>query len=247
MSWQRATLIEIVEDTAVVTSLVFDLADRPVSVPGGHVDVRRTDPAGRQITRSYWVASAPEDGFIVLTVERRRGEMSRYLVGVLRVGDSLELRDHRGGNVVWTGTSDDPVMLIAEGIGIVPFRSILRHRTHIRSEALVKLVYSVRGLEDVIYRDELLRLAAYDELDVRFAIRSGSPGGWRGRRGPVDRSYLQEVAWSVDVRPLIYVCGASEFAAGVASDLVALGHDADRIRVETYDRPGVKPDDVGER
>lgn len=48
---------------------------------------------GYQAQRSYSIASAPEDGYATLTVEQLEdGEVSTYLVDVLRPGDELELR-----------------------------------------------------------------------------------------------------------------------------------------------------------
>ena len=56
-----------------------------------------------------------------------------------------------------------PVLLVAGGSGIVPFRSMLRHRAAIGSSVAVRLIYSSRSLDDVIYREELMRFAADDE------------------------------------------------------------------------------------
>ena len=149
--------------------------------PGQHVNLRLTAAGGYQTQRRFSIASAPEDGFLVLTVDRLvDGEVSPYLVDELRVGDTLELRGPIGNYFVWDDTRDGPVMLIAGGSGIVPFRSMLRHRVATGSGVDVRLLYSARSLEVVIYRDELMRLAAYDEVDIRFVLtrewRTGGTG-----------------------------------------------------------------------
>ena len=65
---------------------------------GQHTDVRLTAEDGYQAQRSYSVASAPEDGELVLTVERLEdGEVSPYLTDQIRPGDELELRGPIGG------------------------------------------------------------------------------------------------------------------------------------------------------
>jgi ferredoxin-NADP reductase len=46
-------------------------------------------------------------------------------------------------------------MLLADGSGIVPLRSILRHRRRAGSDVRARLLYSSRALPDVIYRNEL--------------------------------------------------------------------------------------------
>jgi ferredoxin-NADP reductase len=125
------------------------------------VDIRLTAADGYQAQRSYSIASAPEDKGLVLTVERlEEGEVSPYLFDVLTVGDELELRGPIGGYFVWTPALGGPILLIAGGSGVVPFRSMLRHRAATHSAIGAKLLYSARTIADVIYRDELTHLAA---------------------------------------------------------------------------------------
>jgi ferredoxin-NADP reductase len=68
-------------------------------------------------------------------VERlENGEVSPYLTGELRAGDQLELRGPIGGYFVWEPTDDGPLMLLAGGSGVVPLRSMLRHRLRTGSD-----------------------------------------------------------------------------------------------------------------
>jgi ferredoxin-NADP reductase len=50
----------------------------------------------------------------------------------------------------------------------------------------------------------------------------------------VGRDLLAEVAWPPAEKPLVYVCGPTGFVEGVADALVALGHDANRVRTERF-------------
>src|SRR5207237_4762934 len=107
---------------------------------GQHVDVRLTAADGYQAQRSYSIASAPEDGDLVLTVERLDdGEVSPYLVDELRPGDELELRGPIGGYFVWEESLGGPLLLVAGGSGIAPLRAMLRHHVARRSTVLLRL------------------------------------------------------------------------------------------------------------
>ena len=153
-------MAEIVPETPRATSIVLDLPGWPGHRAGQHVDVRLTAEDRYQAERSYSIASAPGDGYLVLTVERvPDGDVSSYLASGLRAGDQLELRGPIGGYFVWDDCAREPVLLVADGPGIVPFRSMLRHRQAAAGDVAVRLLYSARSLQDVIYRDELLRLA----------------------------------------------------------------------------------------
>jgi ferredoxin-NADP reductase len=167
------------------------------------------------------------------------GEVSIYLVDELRPGDALELRGPVGGYFVWEESLGGPLLLLAGGSGIVPLRSMLRHRADTESTVPVRMLYSARALDDVIYHDELARLAAYDEIDIRFTLTRNAPEGWGGYRRRIDREMLEEVAWPPADRPLVYICGPTPFVEVAASTLVELGHDAARIRTERFGPTGV--------
>ena len=228
-------MVELVGETARTKSIVLDLPDRLRHRAGQHVDVRLTAEDGYQAQRSYSIASAPEDGYLMLTVERLEdGEVSPYLTDELRPGDPIELRGPVGGYFVWEEPLGGPLLLVAGGSGVVPLRSMLRHHRAIESIVPVRLLYSARSLDEVIYRDELMRMAAHDEIDIRFTLTREQPEGWRGYARRIDPELLDEVAWPPSEPPLVYVCGPTGFVEAAASALVGLGHDSGRIRTERF-------------
>jgi ferredoxin-NADP reductase len=232
-------VVELLDETARAKSIVLDVPGLPRHRAGQHVDVRLTAEDGYQAQRSYSIASAPEDAYLVLTVERLEdGEVSPHLTDELRTGDELELRGPIGGYFVWEDSLGGPLLLVAGGSGIVPLRSMLRHHRAIESSVPARLLYSARSLDEIIYRDELMRLAAYDEFDIRFTLTREQPKGWRGYRRRIDPELLAEIAWPPSQRPLVYVCGPTGFVEAAASALVALGDDPARIRTERFGPTG---------
>jgi ferredoxin-NADP reductase len=240
LSWQVGTVSQLVEETPRVRSIVLECPDWPGHAAGQHVDIRLTAEDGYQAQRSYSVASAPEDEHVVLTVERLEdGEVSPYLVDELRPGDELELRGPIGGYFVWNGVLGGPLLLVAGGSGIAPLRAMLRHRAAARSSVPARLLYSARSLPEVIYRDELARLAADDEVAVHLTLTREWPDGWSGHRGRIDPDLLRAISWSPHEHPLVYICGPTSFVEAAASGLVELGHNPGRIRTERFGATGV--------
>jgi ferredoxin-NADP reductase len=232
-------VVELVDETPRVTNVVLDLPDWTGHRAGQHVDVRLTAEDGYQTERSYSIASGPEDGQVVLSVERLEdGEVSPYLVDELRPGDLLELRGPVGGYFVWEASLGGPVLLVAGGTGVAPFRSVLRHHRAIASTVPIRLLYSARSVEDVLYRDELMQLATEDAIDVVLTLTRSQPDGWRGYRRRIDRDLVAEVAWPADRHPLAYVCGPTAFAESAADALVSVGYDPSRIRIERFGGTG---------
>ena len=239
MIWRVAKVARVLRETARVRSLVLDCPDWPGHLAGQHVDIRLTAADGYQAQRSYSIASAPEDPQLMLTVERLdEGEVSPYLIDVLSTGDELELRGPIGGYFVWTSKEASPLLLIAGGSGVVPFRSILRHHAASGSQAAVRVLYSARSVADIIYREELTRFAAAAGVDVHFTLTREWPNEWTGYRRRVDLDLLREIAWSPEQNATTYVCGPTGFVEAAANALVTLGYDASRIKTERFGPTG---------
>ena len=219
---------------------MFDVEGWPGHRAGQHVDLRLTAEDGYQASRSYSIASPPEDGAVALTVERLEdGEVSPYLVDVMAPGDEIELRGPIGGWFVWEADSDDPVLMIAGGSGIVPLMSMLRHRAARASTAPARLLASSRTIHDLIYGHELASLeAANDGLEVFVTLTREVPDGWDGFTRRIDNEMLEQVAWPPATGSRTYVCGPTSFVETAADGLVALGHDPALIRTERFGPTG---------
>jgi ferredoxin-NADP reductase len=234
-------VVELAAETPRVRSLVLAVPGWAGHLAGQHVDVRLTAEDGYQAQRSYSIASPPADGErLGLTIERLEdGEVSPYLVDELRPGDQIELRGPIGGYFVWDITTGGPLFLIAGGSGICPLMAMIRHRAASASVVPTRLLYSSRSLQDVIYREELARLAAQgDGLEVFHTLTRVQPEGWAGRSRRIDAQMLEEVGWAPAERPLVFVCGPTPLVEAVARALVDLGHEAGRIKTERFGPTG---------
>jgi ferredoxin-NADP reductase len=238
LTWQLRRVVELVDETSRTKSIVLEPPDWPGHRAGQHVDIRLTAQDGYQAQRSYSIASAPEDPELVLTVERLSdGEVSPYLVDELRPGDEVELRGPIGGYFVWEASLGGPLLMVAGGSGIVPFRAMLRHWAAGDRTTMPRLLYSSRTRSEIIYHDELGRLAE-DGADIEITLTRESPEDWEGQRGRFDRKAIERLAWPPQDQPLSYVCGPSSFVENVAEALVGLGHLPSRIRTERFGPTG---------
>ena len=240
LNWMLGEVVELIDETPRVRSVVLDIPHWPGHLAGQHVDVRLTAEDGYQAQRSYSIASAPEERRLVLTVERLPdGEVSSYLVGELRPGDSLELRGPIGGYFVWEARMGGPLLLVAGGSGIVPLMAMLRHREASRAVVGATLVYSSRSWEEIIYREELDRLTSGpDGPRVTPTLTRSQPPGWTGYARRVDGPMLAEVAWPPSDMPTAFICGPTPFVEAVASALVLLGYPAPKVKTERFGLTG---------
>jgi len=222
-----------VEETSRVRTLLLEANGWQGHRAGQHLDVRLTAPDGYQAERSYSIASAPGDP-LAITVERLEdGEVSPYLVDVAREGDEFEVRGPIGGYFVWEDDGN-PVLLVGGGSGVVPLMSMIRSSAGMTP---IRLLYSSRTLDDVIYRQELDSRAG-DKLEVFQTLTREQPPGWTGYTRRIDADMLREVAWPAADTPHVFVCGSTRFVDAAADGLVALGYDPLSIRTERFGATG---------
>jgi ferredoxin-NADP reductase len=236
LTWQVATVVDVRNETARARTLMLDVPEWPGHRAGQHVDVRLVAEDGYQAQRSYSIASPPEERLVALTVERiDNAEVSPYLCDVLRVGDGLEVRGPIGGYFVWDITQGGPLLLVAGGSGIVPLMAMLRHHArsdaNVRAQVPVRLLYSARSWDDVIYRTELEQLT---QGQVTFTLTRDAPADWAGYRRRIDRAMLEQVSWPASQMPRAFVCGPTPLVESVSTLLVSLGHDPSNVRTERF-------------
>ena len=236
LTWQVATVLTVSDETARVRTIMLDAPDWAGHRAGQHLDVRLTAEDGYRAERSYSIASAPGEP-VAITVERLDdGEVSPYLTEELRVSDGLELRGPVGGYFVWSPQDESPLLLVAGGSGVVPLRAMLRHRRRSGSAVPVRMLYSSRSLDDVIYRAELDEPS--DGVEVVHTLTRTQPPGWQGPARRVDAALLDQVAWPADADPLAFVCGPTSFVETVATGLVELGYPQERVKTERFGPTG---------
>ncbi len=226
--WQLATVGAIREETARVKSFRFDLPMWVAHLPGQHYDVRLTAPDGYTAQRSYSVASSPlDEGQIELTIDRLDdGEVSPYFHEVVEEGDQVELRGPFASYFVWRGES--PALLLGGGSGVVPLMAMLRHRRRTMPDLEMRLVYSVRAPDEVIYADEL-----GEETLVTFTREA--PAEWGGATGRIDSRLIE----SAGVRSgIAFICGSNGFVEAAAALALEAGFEPREIRTERFGPSG---------
>jgi ferredoxin-NADP reductase len=239
LDWLLASVVAKRRETPRVFTLRLASDAWEGHLPGQHIDVRLTAEDGYQAQRSYSVSSAPAQGSLELTVEDLPdGEVSPYLTEELRPEDLLELRGPIGGYFTWTEADGGPLLLVAGGSGIAPLMSILRYRDAVGSTVPTTLLYSSRSWEEIIFRDELERLAADPALRIAHTLTRSHPDEWEGYTRRIDGAKLEAVAGEPQPGSRAYICGPTRLVEQVANDLVTRGFPPARVKTERFGPTG---------
>lgn len=202
----------------------------------------------REVQRCYTIASSPlRPSELEITVKRTPGGVvSSWLHDRVRPGDTLSVTGPMGR----FSTAEHPAgryLFLSAGSGITPLMSMTR-AIHERGtglghgvagqEADVVFVHCARSPADIIFRDELRRIAARDPQIRVVAVCEDAPGErWTGLRGRLTRPMLESVVPDLVARE-VFTCGPPPFMEAARTILAEVGVDPGRTHEETFVFPG---------
>jgi ferredoxin-NADP reductase len=136
------------------------------------VELPHDNPDGEGTQRWFTNSAAPYEGILQITT-RVTDTTFKQALSKLEAGDeALQLIAAPDGDFVWEDTQR-PLVFVAGGIGVTPFRSILKQRAHDDLPLNVTLVYGSRTA-DVPFKDELDQWAAKDS-QFKITYVAGEP------------------------------------------------------------------------
>lgn len=167
----RARVAAVTAETSDSASITLQPGLRWQGFRAGQFVRVGVDIEGVRHWRCYSISSAPEcaDGRITITVKAvDGGRVSTHLVRNLKRGSVLELAA-ADGEFVWPANNADRMLLITAGSGITPVMSQLRSADARNAMPTATLLHYAPTPDAVIFRDELLGLAArHPQLIVQF-------------------------------------------------------------------------------
>ncbi len=219
-------------------SFRFELAGHQFSFqPGQFVRVGlpnppHSDPKGN--ARSFSIASAPSDRFLLIACRMTGSAFKRSLAEV-PLGTAVSVSGP-AGSFTLNPDSDSPVALFAGGIGITPFRSMIKHvREHPPARRLA-LVYANRCPEQAAFLEELETWAkgsAHFRLIATMTQPEKSKSPWNGPTGHVDVSFVRRYLPDLPDGGC-YLAGPPRFVSGVTQTLREAGLGETRIWTDEF-------------
>jgi ferredoxin-NADP reductase len=184
---------------------------------------------------AFSLVSAPSENELVIATRMRESEFKRALKATA-VGGAVGI-DGPFGSLTLHKDPTRAAILIAGGIGITPYMSMLRQATADRLAHRIVLIYSVRRPSDAAFLDELRDLAARNanfKLVVTVTQPETAGQGWKGETGHIDAAMLARVKREFAPRPVHYLAGPPAMVAALRQVLEGAGVDEDDIRAEEF-------------
>jgi len=231
-------VVEILPQTATAKTFCFERVDGPLPPfrAGQYVSVTVT-VEGVRTSRPYSISSAPGARRLELTVRNKpEGFVAPYLFNSLQVGDILETTGPAGHFYYEPLIDGNDLVFLAGGSGITPFMSMIRDTLQRPRPIRINLVYGSRTPEDVIFKDEIEKLAASPSPLTFSLVLSEPPDGYEGLKGFLDSKLIAQLVEDVKGKTF-YVCGPRVMYDFCVAALKELNIPQRKIRHELYGAP----------
>lgn len=131
-----------------------------------HLPIGQTPEEGEHY---FTIAAAPDDHVIQIST-RLTGSAFKNALNNIPVGGSIEA-EGSDGDFIWDDKLKQAIF-IAGGIGITPFRAILRQLQAEHKQPHIKLLYGNKTADEIVFRDELEEMArSWPGLTIDYVIQ----------------------------------------------------------------------------
>lgn len=235
---------EIRRETVDTVSIAFDVPaelQADYRFVSGQYLTLKGQVDGQEVRRSYSICSAPSERELRVAVKQiQDGRFSTYANRVLKEGDVLDVMVPEGNFTVrLAASSKGSYVFYAAGSGITPILSMIQSLLETAPDSSVFLYYGNRTVKDIIFKEQLDRLAAaFSQFRVTY-ILSREDAGEPIRNGRIDEEKCHYFHQNeLEALPLegIYVCGPEAMVAAIQAVYREKGL-SDKVHFELFTAP----------
>lgn len=168
----KAIIKNTIEETPVVRSFQFETEEKINYLPGQYITMTVND-----LKHDFTLSSNPMEPFLQITTKFRPESEYKQALWKLGVGDEIEIAGP-SGKFVFDPNDLTPRLFLAGGMGITPFRSMLKSTTAV-------LLYSVKEATEVVFGKELpaivietSKAGRLDEAKIKKYCQDWNKRGW---------------------------------------------------------------------
>ncbi len=226
--------VQITSDTA---EFVFQ-PDMPIHFkPGQYLEWtlghKKVDSRGNR--RYFTIASSPTEKELMLGVKFYPKPSSfKKALAYLNDGDTL-IASQLSGDFVLPHNQKKKLVFIAGGIGVTPFRSMIKYLIDTKQKRDIVLIYANKTEADIVYKNVFNLAAQAFGLKVIYIISNlkDKTIPWMGRIGYVDGKLIQEEIKDFRERTF-YISGPPSMVSGMARTVKDLGLNSNHIKTDFF-------------
>jgi ferredoxin-NADP reductase len=210
---------------------------KPLSFQPGQYAVISFKQNGRPTpARCFSIVNSPTEHGIIQCSIRKKGRFTNAAAS-LRAGDEVNISGPFGG-FVFDERRDRKIVLIAGGIGITPFMSMIQYATNNKLTNDITLIYSCNDQNDVPFVEQLVDIEKRNpHFKIIFAISSGPTNRFADYNVIAGRITSDVIGSAVKYSygaKTFFVCGPVTFMNAMTDILFENGVSEDRVMTEAF-------------
>tara|TARA_Y100000310_G_C20605638_1_gene775325 strand:+ start:46 stop:765 length:720 start_codon:yes stop_codon:yes gene_type:complete len=211
-------LLEIIQETPKVKLFKFKFPDDPefYFYPGQFIMLSFINDPDLKVGRAYSLASSPENKeFIEIGLDK----IAKFTTKLFstKPGTIMKVKGPFG-KFYFNEEIKNDIVLIGAGTGITPLVGVMRYATDKQLKNKIKLIYSSKKPELIIYNDEIEQLKSLNNNIDSFITITRPESDYNGPSGRLNENTLKEQI--NDFKDKIYfLCGSNDFVKCMISIL----------------------------
>ncbi|HEX4044735.1 MAG TPA: FAD-dependent oxidoreductase [Gammaproteobacteria bacterium] len=193
------------------------------------INPSETDAGG--ITRRFSLLSIPEDNLLSIATRVQNSAYKRVLK-TLPLGSEIKFAGPTGTFTLHEDIAV-PAVLLAGGIGIAPFYSMVRYAAHHHSAQSIHLFYGNACMSHAALLSELSALQQTYPAFKLIATLDKCEAGWSGETGFISPNMIKKYVPDI-LAPFYYICGSPTMVTTLQEMLVEMDIPEERIKVEDF-------------
>jgi ferredoxin-NADP reductase len=231
-------LKETVQLSPDMMDFVFTPDGKMKYLPGQYMEwtLPHAQPDARGTRRYFTLASSPTEDTLRLGVRfSEKGSSYKALLKQLD-GNTPVLAGQLSGDFVMPSDSKRPLAFIAGGIGVTPYRSMIKYLIDTNQPRAITLLYSARTVASFVYTDVFSQAETTIGLKTEYVVSDEQPFNWTGHLGMIDATLIQQTVPDY-LNTLFYISGPQPMVQGMKNTLRGLGVKNENIKTDFF--PGL--------
>jgi ferredoxin-NADP reductase/Na+-translocating ferredoxin:NAD+ oxidoreductase RnfD subunit len=193
------------------------------------------NPDSRGNRRYFTLASSPTENDLILGV-KFYPQSSSFKTSMLTMDNRSEIvAAQLAGDFVLPANPEQKCVFIAGGIGITPFRSMIKYLLDTQQKRPIVVFYSNKSAADILYRDIFDQAQRQLGIKTVYALTGAGkiPAGWKGYVGHINRQMIRREVPDY-MQSLFYLSGPNAMVTAFEDVLRQMGVSKDHIRKDYF-------------
>ncbi|MBI2653948.1 FAD-dependent oxidoreductase [Candidatus Woesearchaeota archaeon] len=224
-------VIETKQETHDVKSIKLDFDENKFDYKSGQYMIVELETGDEENTHPLSIASSPSEDFLLFSTKASQSSFKQKF-NSLKVGDKVKMKGPMGIFVLKEDAKE--VVLLGGGIGITPFRNMIKYSCDKKLPIKLTLLYSNKTPDDIVYKDEWAVFEGQNpNLKVVNTVTDYQGADWKGKTGRINEEMIREFCNDIN-NTIFYICGPPGMVDALSNLLKTMNIPQQNIKVEKF-------------